>query len=154
MFWRWVAQMDGTMSLHGIALLDLTKKVKRWLVCFGWSGSGGCLYFSIITPKKNWHDDGESPFLIGDTSSNGWVFHCHVGFQWCMLLQKNLSWKGQQKWCRGSWLIGMLFTFFQSEINELEGWWNNIDQVIQFLTFGSPIVGEVTTNFQPCQGKS
>ena len=32
--------------------------------------------------RNNKHgNNGRRPFFIGDTSSNGWVFHCHVSFR-------------------------------------------------------------------------
>ena len=33
--------------------------------------------FRAYTPRKLTNDNGKSPFLIGNTSSNGWFCHCH-----------------------------------------------------------------------------
>ena len=52
-----------------------------------WGGHEGGKVTVNTMPEKNEDDNGKkhikTPFLIGDTSSHGWFFHCDVRFRRC-----------------------------------------------------------------------
>ena len=58
-----------------------------------------------LDPRKLYNMTMENPpFLIWDTSSNGWFFHCHVGFQWCrwILFPRRFIYRYRSSWFTSS----------------------------------------------------
>ena len=66
-----------------LGLLDGRVSPPSQLVAFQAAGLLTYLY-TYIPHWKLTFGNGKAPFLVGDTSSNGWVSQCHLGFQGCI----------------------------------------------------------------------